>query len=267
MKRRAAFTMLEMMIAITILSLVIAAIYATWTAILRSSKVGLEAAATVQRERMVARMLEDSLTSSLCFVANQKQYGFVAENGSEPTLSFVARLSKAFPRSGKFGDLDVRRLTFTLQTGPSGSRQLVLRQSPLLMDLDPDEKDNPLVLANNVRELSFQFWDTRMNDWVEEWTQTNQMPKLVMFSLKLVDTPGASKAEELTRIVSLPAVAVQPMWQVPRGMPGMPGGAQPPPGVPGGANPQPGAPSPPGGALANPNFPANPRGGPGAFPR
>ncbi len=210
-----AFTLVEILIAIGILSLVLAAIFSSWTAILRASKVGLDAAASVQRSRIVVRVLEDSLTSVRCFVRNQKFYGFVAENGDDATLSFVARLSKSFPRSGKFGDLDVRRLTFSVEPSSNGGRQLVLRQSPLLMDFDVDEKNHPLVLAKNVKEFQMGFWDDRRQDWVDEWTQTNQLPKLVIVTLKLADNANAAKAqEEITRIVSLPAKAVA--WGVPQ---------------------------------------------------
>ena len=47
--RRRAFTLVEIMIAIAILSVVVAAINSTWILILRASKTGLEAAAQVQR--------------------------------------------------------------------------------------------------------------------------------------------------------------------------------------------------------------------------
>ena len=97
--------------------MVLAAIYSSWTAILRASKTGLDAAASAQRARVTVRVLEDSLGSAQSFAANLPYYYFDAENGDSPVLSFVARLSKSFPRSGKFGDLDVRRVTFSVEGG------------------------------------------------------------------------------------------------------------------------------------------------------
>ena len=224
--RHAGFTLVEILISIGILALVIASIFSTWTAILRASKSGQSAAAAVQRIRIVVRLLEDSLSSAQSFSANLGYYGFMAENGNEASLSFVAKLSQAFPRSGRFGDLDMRRLTFSLQSGPDGGRQLVLRQTPLVMDIDEDEREHPIVLAKNVKEFSMQFWDNRLNDWVDEWKQTNQLPRLINITLRLADTSRAlSPVEEISRTVSIPSVAVQPMWQVPRMM--GPGG-QPP---------------------------------------
>ena len=212
-----AFTLVEILIAIGILTLVCASIFSTWTAILRATRVGQDAAATVQRARIVSRVFEESLTSAQFFTANLQYYGLFAENGTEGSLSFVARLSKNFPRSGKFGDLNVRRLTFSIESSSDSGKQLVLRQSPLLMDLDVDEKEHPIVLAKNVQELTTEFWDPQ-DGWVDEWTQTNQLPPLVRVSLKLADKPYSMEPSmEITRIVSLPTSAVPAAWQLPRG--------------------------------------------------
>jgi len=236
---RAGFTLVEILVALGIFSLVLAAIYSSWTAILRASKVGTEAAAAVQRARMAGRTIEESLSSVQSFAQNMKLYAFLAENGNDSTLSFVSRLSPSFPRSGKFGDFSVRRVTFSVEQGRDGSRDLVLRQNPLLMDMDKEEKEVPLVLAKNVKEFKTEFWDLRLQDWVDEWKQTNQIPVLVKVSLKLADNHFSHQVrEQITRVVSLPSVTVPAAFQVPR-LQGIPQNQQFPPG-PG----QPGQPPP-----------------------
>ena len=230
-----AFTLVEILVAIGILALALVAIFSSWTAILRASKVGLDAAAAVQRARIVMRTLEDSLLCAQSFDLNQAYYGFLAENGSEASLSFVARLPDSFPRNRKFGDLHVRRVTFSVESGNESTHQLVLRQSPLIMELDKDEQEHPLVLAKYITEFKMEFWDTRANDWVDEWRQTNQLPKLVKFYLKLADSAQTlhRPQQEITRIVNLPATMVRREWQIPGlqrpgGAPGGPGTAPPP---------------------------------------
>jgi type II secretion system protein J len=246
--RRSAFTLVEILIAIGLLGLVIAAIYSSWTAILRASKVGLEAAAKAQRSRIAIRTLEDSFGSAMLYVAGQRHYGFICEGGSDASLSFVARLAKSFPRGGKFGDLDVRRVTFSLESGSDGTGQLVLRQQPLLMEMDVDEREHPLVLAKEVKQLKCEFWDSRLNDWVDEWKQTNQLPKCVKLTLKIGEGTREQQ-EQITRIISLPAVAVQPGWQSPM----QPGGLPNQPGI---GNPnQPGIVNPNQPGIVNPNQP------------
>jgi len=254
-----AFTLVEILMAIGIFGLVMAAIYSTWTAIIRATTVGRDVAAAVQRSRIAARTIEDSLLCIESFAANQKYYGFAAENGSEAYLSFVARLPKSFPRSGKFGDLDVRRLTFSIESGSESGRELVLRQCPLLGDFDTDEKEHPLVLAKFVSEFKVEFWDSRQGDWTDEWkeTKTNSLPPLVKISLALAQnayTMNQRAQQEVVRIVNIPSVAVQPAWQG-AGGPGFPG-APPPPGAPG-QLPLPGQPYPAPGGL--PQFQLPPR--------
>lgn len=263
--RASAFTLVEILIAIGIFSMVLAAIYSTWTAILRSSKVGLGVAAAVQRARIASRTIEETLGSVQSFAANRNYYAFVSENGSQAMLSFVSRLSPSFPRSGKFAGLDVRRVTFSLEQGRDGSRQLVLRQTPLLMETDKDEVNYPLVIAKNVKEFKSEFWDTRLQDWIDEWKQTNQIPTLVRVTLKLGDSAYSTQVgQQVTRIVSLPSVTVQPGWQTPNFQPG-PGNPNNPV-VPG--NPVPGNPgglplSP--GVLPGSGFPGRPPGPGGGF--
>src|SRR5208283_3966164 len=140
-----AFTLVEIMIAITIFSLVLAAIYSTWSLVLRASKAGEEAAAQVQRQRIAVRTIEDSLMCIQSFQASIQYYTFIVQNGDAPVLSFVARLPDYFPRNGRFGDFNLRRLTFTVEAGPDSENDLVLRQSPILMDMDQDEQNFPLV--------------------------------------------------------------------------------------------------------------------------
>lgn len=233
-----AFTLVEVLLALGILSLVITGIYATWTAILRATKAGQTVAIEVQRSRVALRCLEESLTYSQMYVANINHYAFVAENGSSATLSFVSRLPESFPRSGRFGGVNVRRVEFSLEPGANQNSQLVLRQARLLEEFDEDEREHPLVLLENVKRMEMLFWDMREQDWVDEWTQTNQMPALVRVSI-IVDNPRVTsdRGEEYTRIVSPATVAVQTMWQ------GVGGGAARPgqPGLPG----QPGQPGQP----------------------
>ena len=91
--------------------------------------------------------------------------------------------------------------------------------------MDKDEEEYPLVLARHVRELRWEFWDMRRHDWIEEWAQTNQLPKMVKITLQLGQSGSytTQAGEEISRIVGLASSGVQPMWQVPA-VPVMPGG-------------------------------------------
>ena len=228
--KRRAFTLVEIMLAVAILGIIVASIYATWRAIIGATQSGQIAAARVQRTRVALRCLEQALTYTEMFAANANYYNFVAENGSDASLSFVTRLPKDFPRSGRFGDFTVRRVQFSVESGREGGRQLVLRQAPLVMDFDEDERGYPLVLMQDVKRMEMEFWDTQKKDWTDEWTQTNQVPPLIRVSIT-TENPNRSfdRGEEYTRIVSPAAMAVQPAWQSANPAAPPPGGLPPQP--------------------------------------
>jgi type II secretion system protein J len=215
-RRNGGFSLLEILLALTIFAMVLTAIYSSWIAIMRSSKIGLEAAADVQRARISIQTLEDALSCARSFAADVHHYSFLGENGSQASLSFVAQLPEVFPRSGKFGDFDVRRVTFALEPGPDSGNQFVLRQNPILMDLDKDELQHPIVLARNVKEFDMAFWNPTKAEWIDEWTQTNQMPLMVKVTLVFNGPKNSSQGlSETTRVIGLPSVMVQANWQTP----------------------------------------------------
>jgi type II secretion system protein J len=211
--RRHAFTLIEIMMAMAIFSMVVTAIYATWTLIIKSAKIGQEAAAQVQRERVAFRTFEDALVCARSFQADLQHYSFVVENGSSPTLSFVARLPEFFPRSGRFGDFDVRRVTFSLENGSEGQQQLVLRQTPILMETDETEQQYPFVLSRNVSKMEFELWDARKGKWVDEWTTTNEIPSMIHLTLTYSrhnpDKPYSTpQTEVVSRVVDISSTMV-----------------------------------------------------------
>jgi prepilin-type N-terminal cleavage/methylation domain-containing protein len=228
------FTIVEIMLAIAIFSMVISAIYASWSAILRASRVGGDAAAEVQRSRVAARTLEDALLSAVLFAGNGRLYYFEGDATEDfAWLSFVGRLPPSFPGSGYFGDQVVRRVAFSVEAGNDGVNQLLLRQMPLLQTNVDENEDFTIVLARDVKLFGMEFWDARRNDWTDRWLTTNQLPKLVRYALAFGPAAVATRPEDVTvRVVNLPSTVVPADAQMGRGAgPGAPrvaGGVAPP---------------------------------------
>jgi prepilin-type N-terminal cleavage/methylation domain-containing protein len=214
--RRAAFTLIEMMLAIAIFAAVLAAIYSTWSAILRSSKAAEYAAAEAQRTRITVNALEQALQSVQFFQANAALYSFECDtSGEDAALSFVARLPTSFPGSGQFEGVRLRRVTFAVEPGVDGSKTLVLRQLPMLALADRMEEQPAVRLAQNLRGFGLDFWGPNSTDWEPEWTMTNQLPRLIRFWLEFGGPSGsASGAELVTRVVPISSVGVPAMLQM-----------------------------------------------------
>ncbi len=229
---RRAFTLVEIMIAMILFSMVVAAIYSTWMLVMRATKVGQAAAAQAQRQRIALHTIEDALMCVQSFQASQKYYWFGVENGSSPLLSIASRVPEVFPRNGKFGDFTLRRLTFTLEAASEGGKNLVLRQNPILMDQDEDEKKYPLILARNVKNFLIKCWDKDRREWTEKWVATNSIPAMVRVGLVL----GANMADG----VAAPDFVVVQAYSIPSAMmPTAVQGAGAGRANPGGVNPPP----------------------------
>jgi len=241
--RRRAFTLIEIMVAVMVFGMVIAAIYATWALVMRATQVGQDAAAQAQRQRVVLRTVEDALMGIQSFQASQNLYWFAVQNEGEAFLSFASRLPPdTFPRDRKFvgsglgKDFPSRRVTFSVAAGEGGEKNLILRQNPILMDLDQDEQQYPLVLARNVKTFTVECWDTNKSEWITEWVNTNSIPPMLRVNLVLGgNTAAGAGAPEFaaTRIFTVPSIMMPAVVQ--RGGAGGPGGnrGQPPVKLPG----------------------------------
>ena len=229
------FTLLEVMLAIGIFSMVLVSIYSVWTSILRAAKATRSAADAAQRARISIRAFENALVTAQMFAANMPPqnrdayYSFLADSSGDFTsLSFVAHLPASFPGVGRYGDHVVRRVTFTVEQGKEGL-DLVMRQAPLMAAaFEGSEEVYSLVLAKDVQMFIVEFWGQQREDqqwaWVPEWNSTNALPKLVRVALGIGSTGRQGVAQDVvTRVIALPATAVQPDWQLPGGF-GVPAG-------------------------------------------
>jgi prepilin-type N-terminal cleavage/methylation domain-containing protein len=221
--RRRGFTLIEIMLALGIFTLLMAALYSTWILVVRATLVGKRVSAQRQRERITMRTIEDSLTCIQSHQASIYYYLFDVQNGDQPLLSFTAYLPDSFPRSGEFlndnpdgvaMDYHLRRLTFSIQSDPgSGERDLVLRQNPILMDMPAAEISTPLVLARNVSDFLIECWDTNADQWATEWDATNVIPPLVRVTLGFNSQAGAKQL--ITREISFPSTTMPAAVQSP----------------------------------------------------
>jgi prepilin-type N-terminal cleavage/methylation domain-containing protein len=234
-----AFTLIEVMIAVTLFSVVLFAIYSSWLAILRGSKAGLTAAAEAQQTRVALRALEESLSSAQLFMGNLKHYAFFADTSEDfASLSFVARLPYSFPGSGLFAGQTVRRVEFAVEPGTNNQKQLVLKQRPLLEPVDVAPKPYTIVLAPGINRFEIEFLETNKFEWLPEWPFTNQLPKMVRVTMGFGQRSKTStRPEDLTvRNILLSSVAIPRDMVVPIGRRGVlpaPVGQRPPqPGTP-----------------------------------
>ncbi len=207
---RAAFTILEVLVALFIFSAVLTSLYATWRLVLQSNAAGLLIAANAQRARMAMQTVEEAVGSAVMFNSNTN-YAFVADtSGNFAAVSLVGHLSDSFPASGRFEGERIRRVTFMVENGPDGEPALMMRQNSMLA-ADTDKVESyPVLLAKDVSLFTMEFWDQRKNEYVNEWVNPRLLPPLVRITLGFgVRQRRQSEPDELvTRVVRIYGVGV-----------------------------------------------------------
>jgi hypothetical protein len=206
------------MVALAIFMMVIAVIYATWALVMKATQVGQSAAAQAQRQRVALTTIENALMCCQSFQASPQYYSFNVRGGDAPVLSFSSRLPAGFPRNTKFGGFNLRCVTFSLEndTESYGGKDLVLRQNPVLMEMDEDELKSPLVLLRNVKSFIVECLDTNQNQWVTEWETTNSIPPRIRVGLIFGGSTAAGSSSDgitVIRSFTMPAAMMPAVVQ------------------------------------------------------
>jgi hypothetical protein len=180
----AAFTLLEVCVAITVFTFIMISVLGCWRCIVQGKMIAEDAAAAAQRARTGIKTVVESLTCTELDTKNLQFYAFESDTSSKfAALSLAARLPADFPGSGLFGDNVMRRVTFEVVNDAGGKANLVMKQSPLLAVLDDQNTPYPITLARDVNVFMLEFWSTQNNEWEVSWDVTNALPPMVRVTL------------------------------------------------------------------------------------
>ena len=189
-QRQKAFTLVEAMVAVAILSLIIAMIYGTFFSVLNVTKTGSDAAEKIQRERVALNTIEAALSGIVYYEQNQDRYAFMADtvDYEYPIFSFVSRVPPDFIGSKEFGAQTLRRIEFAVEDDEVHGKSLVMYQNAVLHSADTfgnnDFEDRRRWLLNpGLDYFHVFFWSTSVNDWIPEWDQTNSVPARLKFEM------------------------------------------------------------------------------------
>ena len=203
-----AFTLLEIVVAISLFGLIMAGVISCWEAIVKGTDSGRKAAAAAQRARVSMKTIEMALTTAEISKLNINFYAFLTDtSGKFAFLSMASRLPADFPGSGLFGDAVMRRVTFDVEKGPDNQDDLIMNQYPLLMITSDQYPPYPITLARDVTAFNLEFWSPTEEDWMTEFGATNDFPPMIRITIAVGHNAidPSIPYEIITRVVSMPA--------------------------------------------------------------
>jgi general secretion pathway protein J len=183
MRTQSGFTLLELLIAMTLMSLVLVLLYGGLHTTLRASESGEQRAENWNEIGLVEDFIRRQLHQSLTLFRQDPKQGKVVEFAGEPErITVVAPMLAYLGRGGLYViALEAR------ETGSSG--ELRMRWQPY-RPLGPQSTavgDESVLLAE-VTEAHWSYFGTGQNEttprWYDRWQDARQRPMLVRLSLK-----------------------------------------------------------------------------------
>lgn len=208
-KKGLAFTLVEVMVAITIFMVIMVGVIACWKCIVNGTMIAEDAAAAAQRARVGIKTVEDALVTAQISQKNIEFYSFLSDtSGKFASLSLAARLPGTFPGSHLFGDKVMRRVTFEVKA-VDGVNNLVMSQAPMLEAINDQNTPYEITLARDVNQFMLEFWSKKDNDWVVSFDETNTFPPMVRVTLGVGHSQNNPDVpyDLIVRTVAMPAVA------------------------------------------------------------
>jgi prepilin-type N-terminal cleavage/methylation domain-containing protein len=205
-QRTRGFTLVEVLLAVTILALVITAVYSTWSAALTGWKRGSAVADAFQRQRIVMETLNELANSAVFFAGNVNLYQITGQHDESAgdTVSFVTASDVLLPPSEQ-SMLGMRRVTVGMDRDQHGVPYLAIINTHVLTDEQGAAQAQRHVLSAEVNGFSVRYRDARDGTWREEWTEVNTVPGALEFTVSFFDPTGNAPTIVVTRAVELPA--------------------------------------------------------------
>jgi general secretion pathway protein J len=215
-------TLIEILVAVTVLSMVAVTI---WTATSQTSRTRDIVTASHDRLHQV-RVAFEYLSRDISSAFLSKHRATVEpthdtvfigqDHGDEDRLDFAA-----FTHQRRYLDVDESdqcEVGYFLAEDPEnrGQKNLVRRESPLL-DLEPLEGGQYLVLVQDVAAFDVQYFDMPMNEWQDEWDTTEAtgeidvLPQQVRIKLVVHNRIG----EEVVYGTQIPIPMRTPIYRPP----------------------------------------------------
>lgn len=211
-----AFTLLELMLSVTILAMVSMLTYMTFSSVTSAWKKGLVLSDELHHGDYIIEQLVTALRSSFYPDANNvaQGYGYVFEDegsgeNAGDTLSWVKIGSSLVGRDCPFAGTP-HRVKVTLEQDKNGKSGIAVRAWRVTGepdDFDP-EQVKPFFLSGRVKGFDCKmvepFPKSGKLELIEEWEETNRVPPGVEITLYMEPLEEGEKAIEIKRLVGIP---------------------------------------------------------------
>jgi prepilin-type N-terminal cleavage/methylation domain-containing protein len=190
--RARAFTLLEIMLAVIILGMMSLAIYRFVQANVTAMRVSSEADAAEARYNGLRELLTQQLQSLPPGTAALAGEPLKIDGHDRDELTWFCQAGPGLLTRYATGDF---RVSLRLRAHDAKSRHLDLGllRRPKDGAAVSNEHETWVRLIDNVGTLQIRFFDSRLNTWVQRWTDTVTLPRLVKVVIGRTDAKAPTE--------------------------------------------------------------------------
>jgi len=203
------FTLVEAIIAISILGMMGTLVFGTFSGAMdgreRAEKITTHYHQVRQALLRMAREIQMAfLTEHRDCDDPRTKTQFIAKRSSGGSRLDFASFSH-FKSRADANESDQNELAYYVETDPDDSQMTSLfRREQHRIDDEPEEGGVAQVLAENVVDLAFEFYDPKEDRWEDEWDSTDidykdRLPMFVAIRLKVKGLDGKDDEEFMTK--------------------------------------------------------------------
>ncbi|WFB35721.1 type II secretion system protein [Kiritimatiellota bacterium B12222] len=187
MKRRSGFTLLEVLLAMSILSIMGLMVFGSFRSLVDTTTRAENALDKLHLSDTLMNQIEDSLRAAVFSADHPEIYSFLYEKGTgnpqDDTFSWVTS-STAFLPADTPALTGLNRIELSIQD-VDGETGLAVRAFSSLLDPESNEAEDvePWLISDQVTGMHLNFYDPSEQTWEEEWERTNQLPTTLALTL------------------------------------------------------------------------------------
>ena len=191
LKKNDGFTLIEMLVATAVSSVILVMVYTAYSSIIKSVNQGKTASIYFEQVNMTLRRIDADLINAY-WSENYKNINFICSTeGTFSRLNFVTgefksnrmimTIKESFPTS------DIHEVGYYLKMNSKTGKYDLIRRSEIHYDSSPLDGGIEEVILKNVDSLKFQF--KYRSDWVDVWDSRDQkrLPSGIKTTLVIID--------------------------------------------------------------------------------
>ena len=177
---QAGFTLVEVLVAVTLLGTVAAMVFASLLTTTQTVEAGRDHATREQTVRKILRLMAEEIALS----KRTTTYPWVGVNGTQDgqpsdTLAFLAMSQELITVTTTAKESDTVRVVYTRER----DRLIRFVRKNLYTLTDTNESVDQMELADRVLAFNIRYYDEQNRVWLDEWPIANKLPKAVLLEV------------------------------------------------------------------------------------